>query len=307
MLERLSLADRSDVLRAAMAVVRAHSMADELEAVCLYDLAPKSKLERELVSLLGSVASDSFATCAPGETPTADSAAETRATATALHRLQAQLFTPSEARGAEDGSVSIFSAPGESRECVEIARGILDEAAKGVPFDRIAILLRSPFHYRTHLVEALRRAAIPAHSTRGTVRPEPGGRALLVLLRCAAEGLSAVRFAEYLSLGVAPASTALVDGTPASEADEAALLQQSQFPRRWEALLVDAAVVGGADRWRRRLRARARLAHQTSQADDPKSATKAGGAASAGGVCLAPDEQSRRCPRAPPGGSGCRC
>jgi RecB family exonuclease len=184
---------------------------------------------------------------------------------------------------------------------VEIARGILEEAAKGVPFDRIAILLRSPFHYRTHLVEALRRAAIPAHFTRGTVRPEPGGRALLVLLRCAAEGLSAVRFAEYLSLGVAPAATALVDGKPTystrlpvtddvmaallgrerggapstAETDEAAIIQQSQFPRRWEALLVDAAVVGGADRWRRRLNGlEQELEHQASQADDPTSAQR---------------------------------
>jgi RecB family exonuclease len=195
--------------------------------------------------------------------------------------------------------VSIFSAPGESRECVEIARGILAEAAKGVPFDRIAILLRSPFHYRTHLVEALRRAEIPAHFTRGTVRPEPGGRALLVLLRCAAEGLSAVRFAEYLSLGVAPASSAAVDGKPApgagfqvtddvmaallgrergespsasSEADEAAIIQQSQFPRRWEALLVDAAVVGGAERWRRRLEGlEQELIQQAAQAHDSQS------------------------------------
>jgi ATP-dependent helicase/nuclease subunit B len=300
MLEQLSLADRSDVLRAAMGVVRAQAAAGELGAVCLYDLAPKAKLERDLVSLLGAAAPRSFATCAAGEAPSVDGAAETRVSATALHRLQAQLFTPNEAQGAEDGSVSIFSAPGESRECVEIARGILDEAAKGVPFDRIAILLRSPFHYRTHLVEALRRAAIPAHFTRGTVRPEPGGRALLVLLRCAAEGLSALRFAEYLSLGVAPATTALAHAAPArstglqvtdevlaallgrersgsscspAEADEAAIIQQSQFPRRWEALLVDAAVVGGAERWRRRLDGlEQELARQAAQAEDPKSA-----------------------------------
>jgi ATP-dependent helicase/nuclease subunit B len=303
MLEQLSLADRSDVVRAAMDVVRSQAVAGALGAVCLYDLAPKTKLERELVSLLGSAASDSFATCATGETPAADSATEARVSGTALHRLQAQLFTPNEERGAEDGTVSIFSAPGESRECVEIARGILEETAKGVPFDRIAILLRSPFHYRTHLVEALRRAAIPAHFTRGTVRPEPGGRALLVLLRCAAEGLSAVRFAEYLSLGVAPATSMLVDGKPASstgrlpatddvmaallgrerggaspsltEADEAAIIQQSQFPRRWEALLVDAAVVGGAERWRRRLNGlEEELARQAAEAEDPKSAQR---------------------------------
>lgn len=300
-LGQLSLADRSDSLRAAMGEIRSKAAASEIEAVCLYDLAPKTKLERQLVSLLQATASRSFATYATGETLTAERAAEERADGTALHRLQAQLFTPREAQGAADGSVSILSAPGESRECVEIARAILEEAAKGVPFDRIAILLRSPFHYRTHLVEALRRARIPAHFARGTLRPEPGGRALLVLLRCAAEGLSAVRFAEYLSLGVAPAASARGDGKSAAstglhltddvmtsllgreragapssaEPDEAAIIQQSQFPRRWEALLVDAAVVGGADRWRRRLKGlEQELAHQASQSDDPKRAQR---------------------------------
>ncbi len=42
-----------------------------------------------------------------------------------------------------------------------------------MPFDQMAILLRSPFHYRTHLLEALRRAKIPAHFSREATRPEP--------------------------------------------------------------------------------------------------------------------------------------
>ena len=39
---------------------------------------------------------------------------------------------------------------------------------------------------------------------RGTRRPDPSGRAFLALLACAADGLSARRFAEYLSLGQVP-------------------------------------------------------------------------------------------------------
>src|SRR5260370_12050790 len=46
---------------------------------------------------------------------------------------------------------------------------------------------------------ALRRAGIPAFFVRGSRRPDPSGRALLALLGCAAEGLSAHRIAEYLS------------------------------------------------------------------------------------------------------------
>ena len=57
------------------------------------------------------------------------------------------------------------------------------------------------------LEDALRRARIPAYFSRGTARPDPGGRAFLALLACAAEKCSASRFAEYLSLGQLPAGS----------------------------------------------------------------------------------------------------
>ena len=104
---------------------------------------------------------------------------------------------------ADDDSVTVLSAPGESRECVEIARIVLAEAAKGTPLDRIAVLLRAP-QYGAHVWEAFRRAKIPMFVARGTKRPDPTGRAFLALLACAAEGLSAKRFSEYLSLGEVP-------------------------------------------------------------------------------------------------------
>src|SRR5206468_12070529 len=74
----------------------------------------------------------------------------------------------------------------------------------GVPFARMAVFLCSPGDYRPHLEEALRRAAIPAFFARGATRPDPAGRALLALLPCAGEGLSARRFAEYVSLAQVP-------------------------------------------------------------------------------------------------------
>ncbi|MGK4007926.1 PD-(D/E)XK nuclease family protein [Sorangium sp. So ce1036] len=139
------------------------------------------------------------------------------APSTSLARLQEHLFDPlaDEAPGLGD-EVEMLSAPGESRECVEIARIALREAGRGVPFERMAILLRAPEQYRAHLVEALRRAGIPAYFAQGTVQPDPAGRALLALLACAAEHLSASRFAEYLSLGQVP------DATPAGEPPPAA-------------------------------------------------------------------------------------
>ena len=91
--------------------------------------------------------------------------------------------------------LSFFSAPGEGREAVEIARRILREARAGVRFDEMAVLVRSPQHYVGLIEHALRRAKVPAWFSRGTRRPLTAGRAFLALLACAAEQLSASRFA----------------------------------------------------------------------------------------------------------------
>ena len=128
--------------------------------------------------------------------------------ASALARARRYLFAPETPPAARAGSVDdveLFSAPGEDRECVEIVRRIHARAAQDVPFDEMAILLRQPFAYLPLLEDALRRGGVPAFFSRGTSRPDPAGRAFLALLACAAEGLSASRFAEYLSLGEAPA------------------------------------------------------------------------------------------------------
>ena len=108
------------------------------------------------------------------------------------------------------GDVRFFSAPGEGRECVEIARRIVQEARRGVPLDEIAVFLRAPERYVGLLEHALRRA-LPdergyarAWFDRGTRRPHPAGRAFLAILACACERLSARRFAEYLSLAQVP-------------------------------------------------------------------------------------------------------
>jgi ATP-dependent helicase/nuclease subunit B len=197
----------------------------------------------------------------------------------ALSLLQRNLFGSGEVKASGE-TLPFFSAPGETRESVEIARRVLDRARAGVKFDDIAVLLRSPGSYRAPLEEAFRRAGIPAWFTSGIPKPDPAGRALLSLLLCAEEGLSARRFSEYLSLaqvpqrdekGAPPKSSdtfALPESEsllPASEpltppVDEAvkdveapAVLGQLRAPRRWEKLIIEAAVIGGADRWKRRL------------------------------------------------------
>src|SRR5262249_37748625 len=121
-----------------------------------------------------------------------------------LARARDLLFAANVSPGQPSGDVLLFSAPGEGRETVEIARRILDEAQAGTPFDEMAVLLRAPEIYGSLLEVALRRAGIPAWFARGTSRPDPSGRAFLALLDCAVERLSARRFAEYLSLGQVP-------------------------------------------------------------------------------------------------------
>jgi ATP-dependent helicase/nuclease subunit B len=280
------------------------AMATSIEpsALLLVDVSLRTRVERDLVAALASRAPATFATIPAGDARTlvlirsalntATSEVHTPAPTTVLSRLQAGLFGKERTlSGDATDAVTIFSAPGESRECVEIARLILTEAESGTPFDRIAVLLRAP-QYGPHLEEAFRRARIPAWFGRGIQRPDPGGRALLALLSCAADDLSALRFAEYLSLGELPALTR--DGAPPPAAparervvapdDDAlvGLLGRSAIeaagteeppkptaivdegdrltghgtlptPRHWEKLLVDAAVIGGKDRWTRRL------------------------------------------------------
>ena len=153
-----------------------------------------------------------------------------------LIALRRYLFARSQPpRRQPRGDVKFFSAPGEGREAVEIARRILEEAQRGVPFEEIAVFVRSPQRYVGLLEHAFKRAGIPAWFDRGTVRPHPAGRAFVALLACAGEKLSARRFAEYLSLAQVPRPDSLRPGPafvvprdevlgPVAERDEPGLL-----------------------------------------------------------------------------------
>ncbi|MBL8227767.1 MAG: PD-(D/E)XK nuclease family protein [Bryobacterales bacterium] len=193
----------------------------------------------------------------------------TKQPSTSLEWMRDNLFqTAAGGRRDLDQSVDVFSAAGEGLECIEIARRIQALAAEGVAFDEIAILLRTPERYQPLLEEAFARAGIACHFTHGAVRPDPAGRAFLALLACRMEGYPATRFAEYLSFGqTPPAEAAMAVGSAWGVEDELLLrepiAEESQdeaseptvaTPTAWERLIVDAAVVGGRDRWETRLR-----------------------------------------------------
>src|SRR5262249_4579646 len=204
-------ADRADLLYTAARLLRDRPVGG---VVLLLDTAVHDAAEAALMASLTAGAAHVLATA-----PSGDRASIARLTALVavtahgeessdgeLSSLRRYLFEPDfePPPRTSDGSLELFSAPGEGRECVEIARRILKEARRGVRFDEMAIFVRSPQSYFGLLEHALRRAGIPAWFDRGTRRPHPAGRAFLALLACAAEHLSASRFAEYLSLGQVP-------------------------------------------------------------------------------------------------------
>jgi CRISPR/Cas system-associated exonuclease Cas4 (RecB family) len=290
-----STADRAELFRAAARTIKTTPDAD---VVVLLDLPFEHAAERELVSALVTSAKSTLATIPHGDVDGIaylegiGGVVETRESTDTgdLACLRKFLFKADAlpVERALDGSLTLFSAPGEGRESVEIARCILREARSGRRFDEMAILVRSPHSYFGLLEHALTRAGVPAWFGRGTRRPHPAGRAFLALLACAGESLSAARFAEYLSLGqvpdehssrdrtwVAPLDEA-VNRVPATgeeriEDEEASAAKAAasdteqvragtlRAPWRWEKLLVEAAVIGrDSERWHRRLEGKAK-------------------------------------------------
>ncbi len=275
------LADYPELLRlaAARAELGGHRWAGL--PLLLLDVALDSGLPQQLVQALAAKAPQTLVTLLDADEasralyqPFMDQAAEPAPRLhSTLDRLRAQLFRSSLSADAPlPEAVAFFSAAGEGLECTEIARRLHRLAEAGTRFDEMAILLRDPGRYQPLLEEALNRAAVPCHFSHGSVRPDTAGRAFLALLHCAFESFPATRFAEYLSLGQMPVTSAekvMAAGSSTVFGTEDELLDTEvevrpkpeppmaaappSTPARWEQLLVDAAVIGGRDRWARRL------------------------------------------------------
>ena len=299
-LESASVADRATLFRLAADASRSADRWSGFPIVFL-DVPLDSRAERAFVGALVSRSRHGFATLPDGDDfartawealgATVEHAPDSAPGESDLAHLRRYIFVldrpPARERA---GDVRLFSAPGEGREAVEIVRRVLDEAETGVPFDEMAVFLRSPQPYVGLLEHACARGGVPAYFDRGTRRPDPAGRALVALIACAAEGLSAKRFDEYLSLGQVPptssaarspvevapqdevyrefadADTAEADGesenlpaAPPDSDDEAVVAGTLRSPWKWEELIVESAIVGGRSRldgkarWRRRL------------------------------------------------------
>jgi ATP-dependent helicase/nuclease subunit B len=285
-LEEGRLADFATILRLAADAAESGDHRLSRLPVLLLDAPPRTTLEQRFIKALTEKAPAVLATALEGDeaVPELEKLLRTKAKhleagdpATSLDRVRRYVFASETLASATlDSTLEFFSAAGEGLECVEIARRIRLLAAGGVPFDRVAILLRNPDDYLSLVEDALKRASMAAWFTRGTLRPDPAGRAFLALLDCAAESLSASRFAEYLSLGQVPTIARTPEWVPSDdellaigkdgsveapsipeppETDDSAIIAGTlQAPLGWENLLIDAAVIGGRDRWARRLR-----------------------------------------------------
>ena len=282
-LEERSLADLATLLR--LAAEEATHQAHRLTGLPLLavDVTIESQSHEKLLAALIDKSPNVLATAITGGEQSIAAvlgvAAEDldgTSASTTLDRVRAWLFSPDQPPAAQADPELLFSAPGENLECVEIARRIRALAARDVPFDRVAILLRDVDQYQPLVEEALRRARIPGYFSRGAARPDPAGRAFLSLLACAGDGCSASRFAEYLSLGQLPPVDengapmqpvpqwappddeilASFQSAPAVPEEEASPRAETVLavPSGWEKLLVDAAVIGGHSRWERRLK-----------------------------------------------------
>jgi CRISPR/Cas system-associated exonuclease Cas4 (RecB family) len=296
-LAEAKLADRAAVFAAAIEAASSSSPPHIIGLpILLLDVPLTSKREATLIAVLSVRAPAFFATAARGDDRTIVHLeraldcgvveAEDSNQTDSLASLKRHIFEDTCCEPTKlDGTLTLTSWPGEARECVEIARSIQQEATRGVAFDRIAVFLRSTAEYGPHLEEAFRRADIPAYFARGTTRPDAAGRALLALLACASEGLSARRFAEYISLAQVPDPSEAAEPTngdhwvapshdllpPLTEEviDEEHALEEAPLPVeiegksivdgtlrapwRWERLLVESSVIGGKERWEKRI------------------------------------------------------
>ena len=159
-----SAVDRSRFLSAATRAVVEHTNPYAGCRLLLIDVPIANATERAFVEALVARAPDACATTPEGDDLSREALArigsiEDRDASDAgaisesssrgpVDRVRRYLFSPTAPPPAEPlDEVELFSAPGEGRECVEIARRVLREARRGVPFDRIVIALRSPQHY----------------------------------------------------------------------------------------------------------------------------------------------------------------
>ena len=160
-----------------------------------------------------------------------------------LVRLREGLFEESRGGGleADDGAVDLVTAPGEAAEVRAIARRLLREAARGVSFEDMGVVLPRPETYAPLFTDLLSRLGIP-HRLHPSLPLRFGraARSLLLLFRC--RGLERPAVMEFLTFAPVPFAELLGPDVPPR-------------PARWDQTSREAGIVSGLSRWILGLRA----------------------------------------------------
>lgn len=192
-----------------------------------------------------------------------------------LARLRAALFEPPGAYDASaqrtvdderggasprraDDSVELLAAPGEAAEVRSIVRRLLREAARGVAFEEMGVVLPRPDTYAPLFTDLLSRLGIPfrLHPSLPLATGR-ATRALLLLLRC--RGLGRPEVMEFLTFAPVPFADLLGAETPVDLA-------------AWDQISRDAGIVSDLARWIVGLRAYAETERREAGDDEWRSA-----------------------------------
>ncbi len=157
-----------------------------------------------------------------------------------LQRLRDGLFEPAAGAALAASGLELVTAAGEAAEARAIARRLLREARRGVPFEQMGIVLPRPTDYASIFADLFDRLGIP-HRLHPSLPLRHGraARSLLLLLRC--RGLERAAVIEFLSFAPLPVAALLGPGIEAR-------------PGAWDRASRDARVVSGLERWRAGLR-----------------------------------------------------
>jgi RecB family exonuclease len=170
-----------------------------------------------------------------------------------LRRLRDGLFDPPQGLEADDGAVELVTAPGEAAEVRAIARRLLREAARGVPFEEMGVILPRPETYAPLFTDLLSRLGLP-HRLHPSLPLRFGraARSLLLLFRC--RGLERPAVMEFLTFAPVPFEELLGPDAPAR-------------PERWDQLSREAGVISGLSRWILGLRAWGEAEREAAESD----------------------------------------
>jgi RecB family exonuclease len=170
-----------------------------------------------------------------------------------LRRLRDGLFEPPTGLEAYDGAVELVTAPGEAAEVRAIARRLLREAARGVPFEEMGVVLPRPETYAPLFTDLLSRLGVP-HRLHPSLPLRFGraARSLLLLFRC--RGLERPAVLEFLTFAPVPFDVLLGPDAPAR-------------PARWDQLSREAGIVSGLSRWILGLRAWGEAEREAAEAE----------------------------------------